>query len=303
MDSTAPRRDVAELEAALEAALERQRELEGDLRRAAVRQHQGEHLLDAAPVAIVVSDEAGIIRYANHRTAELFGYEPAELVGQELEKLVPSRFAESHRRYRDLYFGNPRLRAMKNARELVARHRDGREFPVDISLSPLETATGMVVSAAISDITDRKRVEDALIHQALHDSLTGLPNRTLLMDRLEQALARRSRHSGRVAVLFVDIDRFKWVNDSLGHMAGDAVLAEVGNRLQSSAREGDTAARVGGDEFVVVCEDVESEADAVKLAERCAGAISVPIPVYGAVLRPTVSIGIALSTTGEDTDP
>jgi diguanylate cyclase (GGDEF)-like protein/PAS domain S-box-containing protein len=148
------------------------------------------------------------------------------------------------------------------------------------------------------DITERREAEDALAHQALHDPLTGLPNRALLLDRLDQALARRRRHPSTLAVLFLDLDRFKWVNDSLGHPAGDELLIEVARRLEQLARPEDTIARFGGDEFVVLCEEVTGEADAVRLAERIARAISVPVTVAGVETTPTFSIGIAVSPAG-----
>jgi len=142
---------------------------------------------------------------------------------------------------------------------------------------------------------DRRRSEVRLQHQALHDDLTGLPNRTLLVDRIERALVRARRKGIQVAVLFVDLDRFKVLNDSLGHAAGDRVLQEVASRFTSSIRDGDTVGRFGGDEFVVLCEDVLGEAGAVEVAERLADQLRAPFDVGGAALVMTASIGIAVS--------
>jgi diguanylate cyclase (GGDEF)-like protein len=136
-------------------------------------------------------------------------------------------------------------------------------------------------------------------HQALHDPLTGLPNRLLLGDRIEQALARSTRETGRVAVLFLDLDMFKVVNDSLGHAAGDGLLVHVGRRLESVLRPGDTLARFGGDEFVIVCENVPME-DVERLARRTARALRDPYVFEGRDVNVSVSIGIAVS--GDDTD-
>ncbi|HSH62298.1 MAG TPA: EAL domain-containing protein [Acidimicrobiales bacterium] len=150
-----------------------------------------------------------------------------------------------------------------------------------------------------NDITGRKRAEMKLAHQALHDPLTGLPNRTLFLDRLSLGLARMERTQAAVAVLFLDLDKFKVVNDSLGHDVGDQLLVDVANRLRSALRPGDTAARYGGDEFTILCEGITSENDAVVIAERVSAAIGRPFALDDAETVLTSSIGIAI-TSGED---
>ena len=145
----------------------------------------------------------------------------------------------------------------------------------------------------IQDVTERKQAEEAIVYQAGHDSLTQLPNRALFLDRLGQVLARRSRHPSGTAVLFLDLDRFKWLNDSLGHAAGDELLVEVANRLRHTMRGEDTVARFGGDEFVVLCDGVADQAEAEALAGRLAAVLAAPIMVAGEETTVTVSIGIA----------
>jgi diguanylate cyclase (GGDEF)-like protein/PAS domain S-box-containing protein len=144
------------------------------------------------------------------------------------------------------------------------------------------------------DITEQKELEQALARQALHDHLTGLPNRVLLADRLELALSRAARHERDVAILFIDLDEFKAVNDQWGHDAGDAVLVTVARRLQSAVRPSDTVARYGGDEFVAVCEEISPE-DALELARRISAAVRTPIE-FGTATRvmATASVGVAL---------
>jgi len=157
------------------------------------------------------------------------------------------------------------------------------------------------VKATGQDITDQKIAEDALAHSAFHDQLTGLPNRRLFLDRLEQVLLRRRRVPSQLAVLFLDLDRFKWINDSLGHGAGDRLLVTIANRLEVSARIGDTVARFGGDEFLVLCQDVD-EAGAIGVAERLLQAISVPSSILGSETTPTASIGIVVTAATGDID-
>lgn len=146
----------------------------------------------------------------------------------------------------------------------------------------------------VHDITERKELEKQLAHQALHDALTGLPNRSLFVDRLEQALARADRHRGKIAVLFLDVDNFKVVNDSLGHEAGDKLLIEMSRRLRACIRPGDTVARLGGDEFTILLEEVYDLSDAVRVAERIAEELQAPFDLEGQEVFATASIGIAL---------
>jgi diguanylate cyclase (GGDEF)-like protein/PAS domain S-box-containing protein len=153
----------------------------------------------------------------------------------------------------------------------------------------------------VQDITERKRAEDLLEHQAMHDPMTGLPNRTLLLDRLNHAMARCRRTGRMAAVLFMDLDRLKMVNDSMGHEAGDALLTAVARRLETTLRPQDTAARHGGDEFVIVCEDLESAADAVTIAERLGEVLAEPFALPAGEAFLTASIGIAISRNEGDT--
>ena len=150
------------------------------------------------------------------------------------------------------------------------------------------------------DITDRRRAEDTLVHQALHDPLTGLPNRLLFVDRLEQALRRVQRQDSRLAVLFLDLDRFKLVNDTHGHAAGDLVLTTTTRRLQQVLRPGDTVARLGGDEFTVLCEDIEPGASILAIADRALASLAAPIALDdGRQAHVTASIGVAVVGPGE----
>jgi diguanylate cyclase (GGDEF)-like protein len=151
----------------------------------------------------------------------------------------------------------------------------------------------------IQDITDRKRAEERLLYDAFHDALTGLPNRALFIDHLKLSVERAKRRKDRqFAVLFLDFDRFKIINDSLGHMVGDQLLVGIARRLEACLRPGDTVARLGGDEFTVLLEDLNDTREAIEVAERLQQTLSLPFNLKGSEVFTTVSIGIALSTIG-----
>jgi diguanylate cyclase (GGDEF)-like protein len=183
------------------------------------------------------------------------------------------------------------------------RRDDEKETWVKVSIAEInegESTGGLLYQ--LEDITARRLAEARVEHLAFHDPLTNLPNRLLLLDRLNQALLQAARHGQGVAVLFIDLDRFKFVNDSLGHHAGDAVLTEVGSRLRLHARSTDTVSRIGGDEFVVICPDVGSNRDVHKIADALQKAIAEPILVGDQVASVDASIGIAFGLGHDDAE-
>ncbi len=282
----------------LTAVVTERRRVEADLRRT---EEQVNGLLVSAPDAILVVAEDGGIRLANPWAERIFGYEHGELIGVSVEALVPVSVRTAHVRHRGDFVKALRDRPMGLGMDLAGRRKDGTEFPVEIALSSFGTSEGRFVTCIISDITQRKRAEEVLARQALHDPLTDLANRTVFMEKLSQALARSERHGSRVAVLFLDLDRFKAINDNLGHDTGDLVLVRTAERLRSLLRPEDTASRFGGDEFVIVLEDVESEEEAVTVADRLSRAVSEPIALGTGEVVVTTSVGIAIADGTADT--
>jgi diguanylate cyclase (GGDEF)-like protein/PAS domain S-box-containing protein len=251
-------------------------------------------LLEAAPDAMVVVNQDGEIVLLNVQAEKQFGYRRDELVGQKVKNIIPEGFAE--RLIADA------LRSAEDALaqqigmgiELNGRRKDGSEFPIEIMLSPLEGAEGILVTAAIRDITTRKKAEALMIHSSEHDFLTGLPNRMLLNDRVNQAILLALRHRRRVAVLFLDLDGFKHINDSLGHPTGDKLLQSVGKRLVDCVRGSDTVSRQGGDEFVVLLSEEEDSEDASIAARRMLRVVAEAHFIDPHDLHVTCSVGISL---------
>jgi diguanylate cyclase (GGDEF)-like protein/PAS domain S-box-containing protein len=256
-------------------------------------------LLESSPSPLVIVDATGLIALVNRQVVALFGYEPEELVGQPIEVLLPQRYHGRHIDLRQGYTQAPQVREMGKDRLLWAVTKLGREVPINVSLSPIHTEQGLMVAASIRDISERKAAEEQIELLAYHDALTGLPNRRLLLDRLHQALAASARSDHYGALLFIDLDNFKTLNDTLGHDKGDLLLQQVAQRLATCVREGDTVARLGGDEFVAMLEGLsenheEAAARTETVGEKILASLNQPYLLAGYEIRSTPSIGVTL---------
>ncbi len=253
-------------------------------------------MLSLADMAIMATDEQGIIIEVNRSACLLFGYNEHEMLGMSIHLLLPPNFRYQHvELLKQFVLGEETERRMATRSEVMGYRKDGSFFPMEAGIAKFYNHQQWTLVVTIVDITARKRVEDELVWQSTHDPLTGLPNRELIYQRLVMAL-QRSRHNGlSIALLFIDLDEFKSINDSHGHGIGDDLLKVVSTRLLAQARAGDTVARLSGDEFVILCEQLERPATTVTmLAEHINTALRNPIILYERQLFVTASIGIAI---------
>lgn len=244
----------------------------------------------------------GTIGSFNGAAEAMFGWSATEIVGQSAAILVPADLHDGVGGFLAACRSAGNLAAQRNDVEATGIRRDGSGFPMMVSTSAVAVeGAEPIVSAIVRDLSEQKRVEAQLAHQVLHDALTGLPNRVMLTDRLEQALARVRRGDRMFGVLFVDLDRFKAVNDTLGHTVGDQLLIEAAARIQAAVRETDTVARLGGDEFVVLCDDIDGVNHAIDLAQRIRARLENSFRFGDDEPRVSASIGIALCADGNET--
>jgi diguanylate cyclase (GGDEF)-like protein/PAS domain S-box-containing protein len=252
--------------------------------------------------AIVGEDLNSTVTSWNAGAERMFGYSADEMVGESIMRLMPAdRVAEEQSILARIANGE-RVEHFETVRVC----RSGNTIHVSVTASPIRDGIGQVVGASLvgRDITARKQAEQRLQQAAQYDLLTGLPNRMLLAQRMRQAIALAERHRRRLAVLFLDLDRFKHINDSLGHAVGDSLLQSVTTRcLQTCVRTADTLSRLGGDEFVVLLSEIEQPADAATIARRMLRAVAESHSVTGHDVHVTASIGISIyPADGRDAD-
>jgi diguanylate cyclase (GGDEF)-like protein/PAS domain S-box-containing protein len=276
----------------LRGSLESISVLNAALRDSEARAHA---ILQNVADGIVTTDEGGLIESFNQSARRLFGYTEKEMIGQPLALIIAPSDHDDHS---DPIRATPNLPAARDGpakpAETVGRRKDGSCFPTDMETSQMQIGGRTFAIACIRDVSERKAHIKALGHQALHDALTGLPNRTLFRDRVDQAIASADRTHEPRAVLVMDLDDFKQVNDTLGHGHGDSLLREVGERLAAALRDTDTVARLGGDEFGILLDGATDLAAAATAAWKIQKACEPDFVINDEIIHVSASIGIAL---------
>jgi diguanylate cyclase (GGDEF)-like protein/PAS domain S-box-containing protein len=254
-------------------------------------------LVELSPEAIVVQSDGRIV-YANPAAASLFGAPSADtLLGIAIADFL-------HPDHRENFLARENHLRQNQQSNLKAEkfvRLDGQLRDVEVVMASVTYAGRPATQILTRDITERRRAEEQLLHDAFHDSLTGLPNRALFIDHLKLAVDRSRRRRGYLfAVLFIDLDRFKVINDSLGHLVGDELLSAIAHRLEICLRDGDTIARLGGDEFTILLDGIKDYADAQRVAERVQEVLEQPFTLAGREVFVTASVGIKYSCGGDE---
>lgn len=245
--------------------------------------------------AIITLNEDGIIQTINPRTEVIFGYAKMDLIGHHINMLLPTEHRNYHEQCVTESLNADKSSTYGTTSEMHGQTSTATLFPIELSVTELHEGLQRLFTWVIRDITKRKKAQADIEHMAHHDALTGLPNRNLFNDLMDRAVRRAQRAKHLMAVLFVDLDKFKPVNDDFGHDAGDAVLVAVAERITSHIRTSDTVARIGGDEFVAILEPIDQWESAAKVAQKIIASLTEPIDISdGRQAQVGASIGISV---------
>lgn len=235
-------------------------------------------IIDHAIEGIITTDITGIIRYINPSAEQIFGYISSEIINKNINILVPKLYNNEF---------------LEKNMEMIGHRKDTSTLPIDLTISKFYVGEKCFSTIILRDITERKRYEEMIKYQAFHDSLTGLPNRLLLKERITLEISHAKHNNLKLAIMYMDLDRFKLINDTLGHDAGDKLLKEISNILNNCVDSNATVARIGGDEFVILLPGITREEYAGKIAKKILDAIMQPVIIDNHELCVTISIGIA----------
>jgi len=247
-----------------------------------------EGVINTVADGIVTVDHRGIVQSFNPAAERIFRFRADEIIGKSIRELVPSPIADQ------VDQGIDWTQLSLLGQELMGKRKDGDVFPMEMALREMLQGDSVSYTGVVRDISARRRAEERIRHLAQHDPLTNLPNRFLFGDRLDASIGRAGRHKDRLAVVFIDLNDFKPINDAFGHAVGDKALVALAERLKRSMRKTDTIARIGGDEFVVILEEISGEEHVRGLAHKVMTAVTEPFEIDGTKLQVSASLGIAL---------
>jgi len=270
------------------------REINSLMDDAAKREIQARTVLENTLDGIITFNTNACIEEYNPAAERIFGFTREEIIGQRINKLIPAVSPPAYDRNNASSVSRYMAPFLEATREFPAERKDRNTLILEISFSEMAVQEQSLFVSSMRDVTKRTQTERLVRHMAQHDALTNLPNRSLFKDRLKSAMAQAKRHGNLVAVMFLDLDRFKTINDTLGHHTGDALLIEVAKRLESLIRGMDTVARLGGDEFAIIQTDIEHPDGVITFAEKIIDAISQPFNFDGNEVNTSTSIGITL---------
>jgi diguanylate cyclase (GGDEF)-like protein/PAS domain S-box-containing protein len=277
----------------------RQRYVEKERRSIVSALSWSNQLLDSSPDAMIISDRYGNIKNVNVKASQLFGYTKEEFHRLNVANLMPSRI-ENHDKRIESFFKHSTNREMGEGKTLYAVNKSQKEFPVEISLNLAELDGRKVAITIIRDVTEKRQIQAALIRNANFDSLTGLPNRKLIQDRLLQSMSQADRYRKKFGVLFIDLDDFKKVNDNFSHEVGDSLLKCIANILTKLLRSEDTIGRLSGDEFLVIAQDA-NQASLSKIASKILQLFTEIDYIAGNKVSIGCSVGISIYPDNGDT--
>jgi len=244
--------------------------------------------------AVVQMDFDGYITGWNHQAEKIFGWNAEEILEQTIEQtIIPERYRENHRMGIQRYRDSGETSVLNTLIEIQALHRDGHEIPVELSISVIDSPDLQEFNAYIRDISKRKEAETIIWNKANFDSLTSLPNRDLFLQRLQHEALSCDRSKLSLALLYIDLDRFKEVNDSMGHEMGDQLLIEVSSRLKKTVREIDTVARLSGDEFTIILGQIDDQLSVQRVCQQLLDTLSEPLNLHNEIVNQTASIGVS----------
>ena len=276
---------------------ERVKALEVDLRQKKeiiLAQHNKlEAFFDSSIDAVVQMDFDGYITGWNHQAEKVFGWSAEEILDQTIEQtIIPERYRDAHKKGMKRFLETGKTSVMNSLIEIHALHRDGHEFPIELSVSVIDSADLQEFNAYIRDISERKHAETVIWNQANFDPLTSLPNRNLFLQKLEHEIRSCDRSNLSLALLYIDLDRFKDVNDSLGHDMGDLLLIEISSRLKKTIREIDTVSRLSGDEFTVILGQINDQLSVQPVCQQILDVLAEPYQLDNEKVFLTASIGV-----------